>query len=156
MKQAAHEERTLSWTRLLAEGRGAGLTRITIGIECIGPIGMASYFLILLIAATATLMVATYSLFRRASFARRELSEQIHDRSLGLDLRCDTLQSQIDELTRQRRRDTFRSQRDHLLTLVSSSQVAGLLSAPAAEALRRYVLELHLELPEPAADEIKA
>ena len=149
MKQAAHEERTLSWTHLLAEGRWAGLTRITIGIECIGSIRMASYFLILLIAATASLTVATYSLFRRASFARRELSEQIHNRSLGLDLRCDILQNQIDELTRQRRCD-------HLLTLVSSSQVAGLLTAPAAEALRRYVLELHLELAEPAADETKA
>ena len=109
---------------------------------------MASYLLILLIAATASLAVTTYSLFRRASSARRELARRLHDRSLALDQRCDLLQTHVDKLSEHRRID-------HLLALVSSNQIAGLLSAPAAEALRRYILELHFELLDAPAEETK-
>ena len=112
---------------------------------------MASYLLILLIVATASLALASYSLFRRASSARRELSKQLHDSSLRLDLRCDLLQTHLDKLNEHHEHRRI----DHLFALVSSNQIAGLLSAPAAEALRRYVLDLHFELLDASAEETK-
>ena len=77
-------------------------------------------------------------LARRASRARRELAESIHDRALALDKRCDALRHELDALTRRHRAD-------HLLDLVGLCERRGRLDGERARRLERYAYELREE-----------
>lgn len=98
----------------------------------------------LLVLAVAALAAVTGFYLRRASRARRELSQRLHDAALALDRRCDALQGEIREIDRRQRIE-------HLARLVDWGEAEGLLSARTAPGLRRYVADLYAESSIPGA-----
>jgi hypothetical protein len=93
---------------------------------------------ILLAFALLALAGVTFTYLKRASRARRELSQRLHDSALALDRRCDVLQDQV--LTVDRRLSI-----DHLARLVDWGRSEGRYSDRTAQALRRYVRDLRAE-----------
>ena len=93
---------------------------------------------------TLTVAAGLLVLARRASRARRELAQSIHDRALALDRRCDALQRGLDGLARRQRVD-------HLLDLVSLCERGGRLDGERARRLERYAFELREEARQDAA-----
>lgn len=94
---------------------------------------------LILALALLALAAATGTFLHRASRARREISQRLHDRALDLDRRCDVLQEQIRALDELRRVD-------HLFVLVAENEAEGRLAPEAARRLRRYARELRAEL----------
>ncbi len=100
---------------------------------------MIFYLLLALwLVTTLGLGAAVWTSHRRASRARRELAETIHERTLALDRRFDVTQGEIERLDQQQRID-------HLLDLVTAGERDGGLTAEVARRLRRYALRLRAE-----------
>lgn len=93
---------------------------------------------LLLSAALIALAAVTGVYLRRASRARRELSQRLHDAALALDRRCDVLQDQILALDRRQRID-------HLESLVDRGEAEGRLPARVTPDLRRCLADLRAE-----------
>ena len=93
-----------------------------------------------LVSSLAALAISSglLVLSRRASRARRELAESLHDRALALDRRCDVLQRQVDA-------GALRQRIDHLLQLVSLCERQERLDSEVARRLELFVLGLHDE-----------
>ncbi len=87
---------------------------------------------------TLALAAGLFVLLRRASQARGELAQRLHDKALGLDRRCDVLQRQLDAVTR-------RQGIGRLQELVGVCERQGRLDAAVARRLERYVLDLEDE-----------
>ena len=90
---------------------------------------------LLLSLAALAISAGLLILARRASRARRELAERLHDQALALDQRCDVLQRQLDA-------QAMQQSIDHLWRLVGSCERSGQLEGDAARRLERYTLEL--------------
>ncbi len=100
---------------------------------------MIFYLLLALwLVTTAGLAAAVLTSHRRASRARRELAETIHERTLALDRRFDVTQGEIERLDQQQRID-------HLLDLVTAGERDGCLTVEVSRRLRRYALRLRAE-----------
>ena len=102
------------------------------------------------VAAVTAIAAVTAVYLRRASHGRQALGEEIHDRALGLDRRCDFLG---DVLFAVKERHEVLIRIDHLFDLVACGESARRLGPAAAAALRRYVVDLRSEalgaLPDP-------
>ena len=85
--------------------------------------------------------VLLFLLHRHSRRARHLLAQEIHDRALAMDQRCDALQKQVDQLEMRRRID-------QLALLVDHGERSGRLSPEAAEKLRQQTLELRQESAE--------
>lgn len=100
---------------------------------------MTLYLLFALwLVTTAGLGAVLWISHRRASRARRELAQTIHDRTLALDRRFDVTQAEIERLDQQQRID-------HLLDLVTAGERDACLNGEVARRLRRYALRLRAE-----------
>ncbi|MEM7352098.1 MAG: hypothetical protein AAF657_14960 [Acidobacteriota bacterium] len=96
---------------------------------------MTATFALLISLAALAISTGLYKLSRRASRARRELSENLHDRSLALDIRCDELQHQLDTVT-------VRQRIHHLAYLVNLAERQGRLETGVARRLERDISQL--------------
>ena len=85
--------------------------------------------------AIALLASAQWLISKRASRARRELAESIHDHALALDLRCDHLQEQCDDIEHRLRVAV-------LFDLIAHADECGALAAGSPQRLRAYALDL--------------
>jgi len=94
---------------------------------------------LILALALLALAAATAVFLGRASRARREISERLHDHAFALDRRCDALQEQLRGLDERQRVDL-------LFVLVAQNEAEGYLAPEAARRLRRYALGLRAEL----------
>ncbi len=96
---------------------------------------MISWIALALAAIATVAAVGSVIWHRRASQARHELAQRLHDHAFALDQRCDALQHQLD--------DTVRRQRiDHLGDLIQLSERQGKLGSETARALERYAHSL--------------
>lgn len=88
--------------------------------------------------ALAGLAVFTLLFLKRASRARQELAQSIHDQAHALNQRCDDLQGHLYLLEE-------RQKIDHLLDLVAYGESSGQLTTATAGRLRGFALDLRSE-----------
>lgn len=99
---------------------------------------MIAWIALAFAAGAGVVAIGSIILHRRASHARQELAQRLHDHALALDQRCDTLQHQLDATIRQQRID-------HLGDLVQRSERQGKLGSRTARALELYADSLRDE-----------
>ena len=102
------------------------------------PASVHAAYIALWLVTAAGLGAGLWIVHRRASRARQTLSQELHDRALALDRRCDHLQEQLEKLARRQRVD-------HLMDLIDFGDREGRLAPEAARELRRFAHRLREE-----------